>query len=151
MIHAEYVFCARHCFKRTPVKLASTIALGVAVSASIVCAQQKTWALKPFTLRHYVAHEPPHARLSEILAEHEGSANWREVVVDGDRLNSVYLPAATGTKTARVFHSGTPERRALTQRRRACSGIHVQRAGILWAATVLPLAETLRKVTTHET
>lgn len=67
------------------------------------------WAPKPTTLPKYVAPHRPHTKLADLLAKHKGARDWREVVVDDDHLNGVYISSAPGTKTPKRFHPDTRE------------------------------------------
>ncbi|HMF76574.1 MAG TPA: cupin domain-containing protein [Bryobacteraceae bacterium] len=92
-------------------KTASVLILGF-LGLLPVCAQQKgmiVWAPKPDTLPAYVAPHRPVTRLPEILAKHKGETDWREVVVDDDHLNGVYISMAPGGKTPRRLHADTRE------------------------------------------
>lgn len=90
--------------------LAVTLA-GVAALLSLTAQDkgQLVWAPKPAKLPGYVPPHRPHTRLAELQARHKGSTDWREVIVDDDHLNAVYISSAPGTKTPRRFHPDTRE------------------------------------------
>lgn len=67
------------------------------------------WAPKPASLPRYVAPHRPHTKLADLLAKHKGGQDWREVIVDDDHLNGVYISSAPGTKTPKRFHPDTRE------------------------------------------
>jgi mannose-6-phosphate isomerase-like protein (cupin superfamily) len=94
-------------------KIARVLAIGFATLVSPLIGQDNNsslaWAPKPKNLPGYAAPHRPHTRLADLLAKHEGSDNWQEVVVDDDHLNAVYISSAPGTKTPRRFHPDTRE------------------------------------------
>ncbi len=67
------------------------------------------WAPKPASVPAYQPPHRPHTQLAEILAKHKSSADWRQVIVDDDHLNAVYISAAPGSKTPPRFHPDTRE------------------------------------------
>jgi mannose-6-phosphate isomerase-like protein (cupin superfamily) len=86
--------------------------LAVVSIALPVFAQQHAlyvWAPKPKALPGYVPPERPLTKLADVLAAHKGMADWREVVVDDDHLNGVYISMPPGQKTQRRFHPDTRE------------------------------------------
>jgi mannose-6-phosphate isomerase-like protein (cupin superfamily) len=83
-----------------------------AASLGFLSGQNKgtlAWAPKPKELPKYVPPQRPHTKLVDLLAKHKGSSGWREVIVDDDHLNAVYIAEAPGTKTPRRFHPDTRE------------------------------------------
>jgi mannose-6-phosphate isomerase-like protein (cupin superfamily) len=67
------------------------------------------WAPKPASLPAYVAPHRPRTKLADLLEKHRGVPDWREVVVDDDHLNAVYISSAPGAKTPRRLHPDTRE------------------------------------------
>lgn len=67
------------------------------------------WAPKPASVPRYVPPQRPHAKLSDVRAKHTGNQDWREVIVDDDHLNAVYVSMAPGTKTEPRLHPDTRE------------------------------------------
>jgi mannose-6-phosphate isomerase-like protein (cupin superfamily) len=67
------------------------------------------WAPKPASLPAYVAPHRPHTKLADLLEKHKGAHDWREVVVDDDHLNAVYISSAPGARTPRRLHPDTRE------------------------------------------
>jgi len=67
------------------------------------------WAPKPSTLPRYAPPQRPHTKLADLLAKHKSSQDWREVIVDDDHLNGVYISSAPGVKTRKRFHPDTRE------------------------------------------
>jgi mannose-6-phosphate isomerase-like protein (cupin superfamily) len=67
------------------------------------------WAPKPASLPVYVPPHRPHTKLADLLEKHKGAHDWREVVVDDDHLNAVYISSAAGTKTPLRLHPDTRE------------------------------------------
>jgi mannose-6-phosphate isomerase-like protein (cupin superfamily) len=67
------------------------------------------WAPKPAGLPAYVAPHRPHTKLADLIAKHKGAHDWREVVVDDDHLNAVYISSAPGARTPRRLHPDTRE------------------------------------------
>lgn len=70
---------------------------------------QLVWAPKPDTLPRYMPPQRPHTRLADLQAKHKGTPDWREVIVDDDHLNAVYISSAAGAKTPKRFHPDTRE------------------------------------------
>ena len=100
----------RHLISHFTLVLFSGAAL--ALSLSPLAAQEKgplVWAPKPKNLPRYVPPQQPHTKISDLLAKHKGSQNWREVIVDDDHINAAYISAAPGTKTPKRFHPDTRE------------------------------------------
>ena len=67
------------------------------------------WAPKPPGLTKYVAPQRPRTKLADLLEKHKGAPDWREVIVDDDHLNAVYVSSAPGAKTPRRLHPDTRE------------------------------------------
>jgi quercetin dioxygenase-like cupin family protein len=65
------------------------------------------WAPVPAQPAGWVAPNKPHWKLSELLAEHKGQANWTHTVVSDESLHADYISMAPGTKTPRRFHPDT--------------------------------------------
>jgi mannose-6-phosphate isomerase-like protein (cupin superfamily) len=90
-----------------------TFVLAVALATVLpLGAQQKgllSWAPKPKTLPRYVPPERPLTKLAELRSKHRSDKDWREVVVDDDHLNGVYVSMGPGEKTPPRFHPDTRE------------------------------------------
>jgi mannose-6-phosphate isomerase-like protein (cupin superfamily) len=89
-----------------------SIALFALASAFPLVAQQHGtlgWAPKPVNIPQYVPPHKPLTRLSELRAKHKAEKNWREIVVDDDHLNGVYISMGPGEKTQPRFHPDTRE------------------------------------------
>jgi mannose-6-phosphate isomerase-like protein (cupin superfamily) len=91
-------------------KIATLALLSILVALPAFAQQgQLVWAPKPTSIPHYVPPEKPLTKLSDILAKHRGAKDWREVVVDDDHLNGVYVSMGPGEKTQPRFHPDTRE------------------------------------------
>jgi mannose-6-phosphate isomerase-like protein (cupin superfamily) len=55
----------------------------------------------------YTGPHRPHTKWSELKAKHEGQADWRELIVDDDRLHAEYIVARPGAKEPRSVHPDT--------------------------------------------
>lgn len=51
----------------------------------------------------------PHTKLSDVLARHEGEADWAETVVDDESLTAQWVSMAPGRKTPRRMNGDTRE------------------------------------------
>src|SRR5579862_7558532 len=88
------------------------IAVGAVSLFWALKAQQRetlAWAPLPAKAVGYVEPNRPIWKLSELLAQHKGQQNWKEVVVSDPTLHAEYISMAPGTKTPRQFH---PDNRA---------------------------------------
>src|SRR5436190_20892633 len=65
-----------------------------------------SWAPKYEPAKYPPGHKP-HTKLADLLAKNKGKANWSEVIVDDDHLNSVYIQSAPGTKVGKRYHPDT--------------------------------------------
>src|SRR5579862_8695404 len=70
---------------------------------------QLVWAPKPATLTPWNKPNKPHWKLAEILAAHEGQANWKEPIVGDEFLRAEYIQMGPGEKTPRRAHPDTRE------------------------------------------
>lgn len=90
----------------------SILATCVAALMSLVYAQrpveEPSWAPKP-NPTNYVPPNKPHTKLSLLMAEHKGQANWRETIVSDELLHADYVYSAPGSKVSRRFHPDTRE------------------------------------------
>jgi mannose-6-phosphate isomerase-like protein (cupin superfamily) len=91
-----------------------TILIGTAglVLFSLLLGQQApretmAWAPVPAKPNPWVAPNKPIWKLSELLAQHKGQANWTENVVSDQSLHADYISMAPGVKTKRQFHPDT--------------------------------------------
>lgn len=55
----------------------------------------------------YTPPHRPHTKWSELKAKHAGQAEWREPIVNDDRLQAEYIMARPGTKEPRSVHPDT--------------------------------------------
>jgi quercetin dioxygenase-like cupin family protein len=81
----------------------------ISIEPSVSSQEAPSWAPKPKQQTKYVPPHKPHTRLADLKAKHEGKADWREVIVDDDHLNAVYISSAPGTKVSKRFHPDTRE------------------------------------------
>ena len=89
----------------------AALVFGISLTG-LLLAQDKSplvWAPKPASLPRYVAPHRPHTKLADLLAKHKASQDWREVIVDDDHLNGVYICSSPGTKTTKRLHPDTRE------------------------------------------
>jgi mannose-6-phosphate isomerase-like protein (cupin superfamily) len=70
---------------------------------------QLVWAPKSAKMHEYVGPHKPHTRLRELLAKHQGRADWTEVIVDDDNLHAAYISMGPGTKTPQRMNADTRE------------------------------------------
>jgi mannose-6-phosphate isomerase-like protein (cupin superfamily) len=91
-----------------PVRLFAVLSL-----ASLAFAQSPkqtvVWAPKPVKLAAYRPPHKPVTRIADLKAKHQGSASWREVVVDDELLHGEYISSPPGTKVGRRMHPDTRE------------------------------------------
>lgn len=90
------------------------IAAVAAGAAALLLAQNRPkeepfWGLKSQEAAKYLPPHKPHTKLSDLKAKHAGEKNWRQVIVDDDHLNGVYIQAAPGVREPRRFHPDTRE------------------------------------------
>ena len=89
-------------------------ALGAASAAHAQPAPQSdspfritAWAPKPLELPPYAGVHRPHWKLTELLAQHAGSASWSETLVDDRHQVAKYIQMAPGERTPRRLHPDT--------------------------------------------
>src|SRR5712671_6233405 len=72
--------------------------------------QQETlaWAPVPNTPTGWKAPNKPIWKLTQLLADHKGQANWTQTVVSDELLHADYISLAPGAKTPRQFHPDNP-------------------------------------------
>jgi len=91
-----------------PLALAATAVLAL---VTLLPAQQPretlAWAPQPVVPATWVAPNKPIWKLADLLTDHKGQANWKQVVVDDNLLHAEYISMAPGTKTPRMFRADT--------------------------------------------
>jgi mannose-6-phosphate isomerase-like protein (cupin superfamily) len=55
----------------------------------------------------YQGPHKPHTKLKEVVQKHSGEAEWRELVVDDERLRSEYVQLKPGFKSPKMMHPDT--------------------------------------------
>ena len=55
----------------------------------------------------YTGPHRPITKWAELKTKHAGHADWRELIVDDDRLYAEYISAKPGTKSPRSVHPDT--------------------------------------------
>ncbi len=93
-----------------PLALAA-LAAAVLGLVTLLPAQQPretlAWAPQPVTPATWVAPNKPIWKLADLLTDHKGQANWKQIVVDDNLLHAEYISMAPGAKTPRQFHPDT--------------------------------------------
>jgi mannose-6-phosphate isomerase-like protein (cupin superfamily) len=93
----------------TAAVLFMTILALILIEQQVSSQEQPSWAPKPKQPTKYVPPHKPHTKLADLKAKNKARADWKEVVVDDDHLNAVYIQSAPGTKVSRRFHPDTRE------------------------------------------
>jgi hypothetical protein len=70
---------------------------------------QLVWSPKPVSLPGWTAPNKPHWKLAEVLAMHQGQANWKQTIVSDEFLHADYIQMAPGVKTPKRAHPDTRE------------------------------------------
>ena len=65
------------------------------------------WAPVPAQPATWVAPNRPLWKLTDLLVQHKGQANWTQTVVSDSLLHADYISMASGAKTPRRFHPDT--------------------------------------------
>jgi len=71
--------------------------------------EEPSWAPKALEAGKFPPGHKAHTKLADVKAKHKGEASWREVVVNDDHLNAVYVWSPAGAKVTRRFHPDTRE------------------------------------------
>jgi mannose-6-phosphate isomerase-like protein (cupin superfamily) len=80
---------------------------GLTALLSAQPAERFAWAPLPVTPSTWEAPNRPIWKLAELLAAHEGQANWSQTVVNDSTLHADYISMGPGMKTPRMFHPDT--------------------------------------------
>ena len=70
---------------------------------------QIVWSPKAAAPPDWTPPNRPHKKLLELLAKHQGQAEWTEAMVDDDTLHADYIAMAPGDKTPRRMNTDTRE------------------------------------------
>ena len=70
---------------------------------------QIVWSPKAAAPEGWTAPHRPHSKLSELLAKHNGRADWTETIVDDETLHADYISMAPSGKTPRRMNADTRE------------------------------------------
>jgi mannose-6-phosphate isomerase-like protein (cupin superfamily) len=70
---------------------------------------QVVWSPKAVTPGGWTAPQKPHTKLADVLAKHQGHADWTEPIVDDETLHADYISMGPGQRTPRRMNADTHE------------------------------------------